>query len=95
MTTDGLVMQFAWKDNALALFQSTMYDGLLTTRRLRKRPSLTSTSAKTARAAFGDQPRAWKSIPDFSDAYNYHMGAVDHGDQLKSYYTWNGRSRSG
>ena len=86
--TQDNVMQFAWKDNSIVLFQSTMYDGGSWTSRERKRPSTTSTSAKTARKPFGDNPRALLDIPDFDDGYNHHMGYVDLADQLRNYYQY-------
>jgi hypothetical protein len=95
ITPDNQVMQFAWKDNAIVLFQSTMFDGEAYTRRYRRRPSKTSTSAKTARVPFGDQPRAWLNIPNFVDAYNHYMGAVDRADQLRAVYGYKQRCRSG
>jgi len=95
VTSDNQIMQFAWKDNAIVLFQSTMFDGQAYTIRDRKRPSKTSTSAKTARAPFGDKPRAMLSIPDFDDVYNHYMGAVDQADQLRASYAYNRRCRSG
>ena len=95
VTSDNQVMQFAWKDNSIVLFQSTMFDGQAYIIRDRKRPSRTSTSAKTARAPFGNKPRAKLSIPDFDDVYNHYMGAVDQADQLRSSYAYNRRCRSG
>ena len=55
-TADNNINQHAWKDNALVLFLSTTHpipgpDQLII--RNRKRPSKTSTSAKTARKPFG------------------------------------------
>lgn len=86
--TQDNVMQFAWKDNSVVLFQFTMYDGGSWTNRKRKRPFTTFTSAKTARKPFGDNPKAFLNIPDFDDAYNHHMGFVDLADQLRNYYQY-------
>ena len=53
ISDDNLVMQFAWKDNSLCLFQSTIHTGFEPeVVRARKRPSKTSTKAKTAQASF-------------------------------------------
>lgn len=49
---------FAWKDNALVLFILITDDGEEEVETLRKRPSETSTSAKTARVLFKGQVRA-------------------------------------
>ena len=94
ITSDNQVMQFAWKDNSIVLFQSTMFDDQIYTIRDRKRSSRTSISAKTARASFGNKSRAKLSISDFDDVYNHYMGAVDQADQLRSFYAYNRRCRS-
>ena len=62
-----------------------MHDGTGTRSRERKRPKITSSSAKTARAVFGDQVRKILDIPEFIDDYNHLAKAVDRGDQLKCY----------
>ncbi|PVH71386.1 hypothetical protein DL98DRAFT_540089 [Cadophora sp. DSE1049] len=49
----------------------------------RKRPSETSSAAKTARVPFGTYARAWLEIPEYEHFYNMEMGAVDRGNQLK------------
>jgi hypothetical protein len=84
VTSDNQMMQFAWQDNSVVLFQSTMFDGQAYIIRDRKRSSRTSISAKTARAPFGNKPRAKLSIPDFDDVYNHYMGAVDQADSASS-----------
>lgn len=80
---DNLINFIAWKDNALVLFMSTVDEGKELVERLRKRPSETSTSAKTARKPFGDQAMKKLLIPAFDDNYNHGMGYVDQGNQLK------------
>lgn len=82
-TEDEKINMFAWKDNALVLFMSTAEDGEEEVESERKRPSETSTSAKTARAPFKGQARAWLNIPAFDYRYNHGMNAVDRGNQLK------------
>lgn len=52
--------------------------------RHRKRPALTSTSAKTARQPFGLAPEKDLPIPKFVDDYNHFMGYVDRADQLRA-----------
>jgi hypothetical protein len=81
---DQQICFLAWKDNALVLFQSTITDGQSTITRERKRPSETSSAAKTARVPFGDSPTKKLSIPRFVDDYNHQMNAVDQADQLRS-----------
>ena len=80
---DGLINFIAWKDNALVLFMSTVDDGSQVTQKLRKRPSETSSSAKTSRVPFQGQERALLDIPAFDDSYNHGMGYVDEGNHLK------------
>ncbi len=92
--SDNQMMQFAWKDNSIVLFQSTMFDGQAYIIRDRKRSSRTSINAKTARTPFDNKPHAKLSIPDFDDVYNHYMRAVDQADQLRSSYAYNRRCRS-
>ena len=63
--------------------------------RNRKRPSKTSTSARTARVPFGDQARKELPIPKFIDQYNHNMNDVDQGDQLQASYPGLRRCRRG
>jgi hypothetical protein len=80
------IAQTAWKDNSLVLFLSTTHqtgpDQVVI--RHRKRPATTSTSAKTARKAFGSEPEKDLPIPKFVDDYNHYMGYVDEADQLRA-----------
>jgi hypothetical protein len=78
------VNHIGFKDNAYVLLQSTVHDGKQTVDRNRRRPKETSSSAKTARIPFGDQPCKVLAIPIVVDDYNYHMGYVDQGDQLSA-----------
>jgi hypothetical protein len=66
---------------------STIKGGLDIMESLRKRPSETSISAKTARVPFGDQPTVVLEIPAFDDKYNYNISAVDKGNKLKAIYS--------
>jgi hypothetical protein len=81
---DNLINFMAWKDNALVLFMSTVDDGSQVIEKLRKRPSETSSSAKTSRVPFNGQARALLDIPLFDDLYNHGMGYVDQGNHLKA-----------
>jgi hypothetical protein len=62
-------------------------EGLDIIESLRKKPSETSTSAKTTRVPFGDQPTAVLEIPAFDDKYNHNIGAIDKGNKLKAVYS--------
>ena len=77
------------------LYQSTVDIATETVLRNRKRPSRTSTSARTARVPFGDQPRKVLPIPGFIDRYNHNMNDVDQGDQLQASYPGLRRCRRG
>lgn len=79
-TPDNLINIMAWKDNALVLSMSTASDALKRVKKLRRRPSETSSAAKTARVPFGQHARAWLEIPEYEELYNYEMGAVDRGN---------------
>jgi hypothetical protein len=52
--------------------------------RNRKRPSHTSTCAKTSRAEFGNSPTKLLPIPILFDDYNRYMGQIDVADQLRA-----------
>ena len=86
LSEDGEVMEFAWKDQNVVLFMTTIHTGKETVIKSRRRPAETSTNAKTSRAPFGDQAVKDMPIPEFIDMYNHHMNGVDQADQLRSYY---------
>ncbi len=92
--SDNQIMQFVWKDNAIILFQLTMFDDQIYIIRDRKRSSKTSISAKTARALFNDKSHAMLLILNFDDVYNHYMKAVNQTDQLRAFYAYNHRCRS-
>jgi hypothetical protein len=55
--------------------------------RMRKRPKITSSNAKIARAPFGDKSTKILPIPTFIDDYNHYMGGVDQSNQLRASFT--------
>ena len=87
LSDDGKVMQFAWKDQNVVLFMSTISNGEEKVRRLRRRPAKTATNARTSRAIFGEMTTKELNIPAFIDMYNHYMNGVDNADQLRSYYS--------
>ena len=62
---------------------STINDATQYIKRLRKRPSKTSSASKTARKTFEDHARILLNIPNLDDFYNHKMGAIDEGNKLK------------
>jgi hypothetical protein len=98
LTADNMILQTAWKDNALVLMMSTVHE-LSTPEnsvlRLRKRLAASSTSAKTARAAFHGKDRINMLIPNLVDDYNHNMNGVDQSDQLRANHPGTCRVRRG
>ena len=86
ISEDKKVAQFAWKDQQVVLFISTVHIGKQHVEKLRRRSAKTSTNARTSRAPFGDLAIKKLPIPDFIDLYNHFMNGVDVADQLRSYY---------
>lgn len=82
-TETNQVNQIGWKDNAFALTMTTYWEADKKVLRLRKRPKLSSSKAKTARLPFGDLGEKEMWVPELYDAYNHNMGAVDIADQLQ------------
>ena len=80
------ILQFAWKDQALVLFMSTVSEGFDEVIKNRRRPAATSTGGAKSRAPFGPDARKDLPIPRAIDLYNHRMGGVDQADQLRSYY---------
>ena len=83
-TESGKVCQSAWKDNAVVLIMSNCLDAEEAIERLRRRPKLTSSKAKTSRKPFGDMARKALKIPIIFNEYNFNMGAVDEHDNMAS-----------
>ncbi|KAF2185569.1 hypothetical protein K469DRAFT_778578, partial [Zopfia rhizophila CBS 207.26] len=79
--------QFAWRDNNIVLFASSIGNLAATVIRKRNRPSKTRTGAVKTRKVFRDAISKDLPIPELIDLYNHFMNAVDRFDQLKSYYT--------
>jgi hypothetical protein len=76
-------MQVGWKDNTIVLGISIVLTQNKTVDRLRYKPKVISTSAKTTRAPYGpDEYTKTMPIPLFWDLYNHNMNSIDRGDQL-------------
>lgn len=84
LSDDGSVLEFAWKDQNVVLFMTTVHTGkeMIT----RRRPPKTATNARTTWAVFRNSAVKELSIPAFIDMYNHFMNGVDLVDQLRSYY---------
>ncbi|CAG9950100.1 unnamed protein product [Clonostachys rosea f. rosea IK726] len=82
-TPNNKVNQIAWKDNALVLLLSTVYEGTEFTTRIRKRPTTTHARARAIKHFFGAEPVKEARLLSAAADYNDHMGAVDRGDQLR------------
>uniref|UniRef100_A0A8H7K3B7 PiggyBac transposable element-derived protein domain-containing protein n=1 Tax=Bionectria ochroleuca TaxID=29856 RepID=A0A8H7K3B7_BIOOC len=82
-TPDNKVNQIAWKDNALVLLLSTVYEGTEFTTRIRKRPTTTHARARAIKHFFGAESVKEARVLSAAADYNDHMGAVDRGDQLR------------
>ncbi|KJZ68234.1 hypothetical protein HIM_12377 [Hirsutella minnesotensis 3608] len=83
-TPDGQVNQFAWKDNALVLFLSTVYSGKEFEERIRRRPTTTQPRARPIQQKFGAEPVLRLPVPSIAAVYNDQMGGVDIDDQLRA-----------
>ncbi|KAH0528214.1 hypothetical protein TsFJ059_003105 [Trichoderma semiorbis] len=92
-TPDEMVNQIAWKDNALVLLLSTVYSGREFQQRVRRRPNTTQPRARPIKEAFGKENKKTMTQPSAAIDYNDYMGAVDVGDQLRSYLGYDHRFR--
>ena len=86
VSEDGEVFQIAWKDQAMALFMSSVSDGTKKIVHQRRRPAKTATNAHTSRLVFGDAVVKDLTISNYIDMYNHFANGVDISDQLRSYY---------
>ena len=80
LSSDEKVMQYAWKDQNVVLFMSTVSDSRDTVTRLRRRPAKTATNVRTSRIIFGEESVKALDIPTFIDMYNHYMNGVDNAD---------------
>ncbi|KAG5803595.1 hypothetical protein H9Q74_014487, partial [Fusarium xylarioides] len=94
-TPDDKVNQIAWKDNALVLFMTSVFTGAEIKQRTRKRPTTTHSRARAIKKRFSEEGILNLWIPSVSAEYNEEMGAVDLGDQYRSYLHYDHRVRKG
>ncbi|KZL82807.1 hypothetical protein CI238_13145 [Colletotrichum incanum] len=95
-TLNGEVNQFTWKDNALVLFLSTVFQNGQEVIRSRRRPAGDSAAKRAARQqVFGPDVRKDLPVPKAIDEYNHKMNGVDVSDQIRSYYQYNHPIRRG
>ena len=86
LSKNKAVAEFAWRDNNVVLFATTVGDPMEVVNRPRKRPGSSSSVAAKTGKVFGNEVVKNLDIPQSIDEYNQQMGAVDQFDQLKSYY---------
>ena len=86
VTNNANVLQFAWKDQQMVLFMTSVHTGRETVIRKRRRPAKTATNAKTSRAVFGEEVTKDLTISTSIDLYNHYMNGMDVVDQLRCYY---------
>jgi hypothetical protein len=88
--------QIAWKDNALVLFLTTVYDDSETVVCTKKRPTSSQRYSVPMKRFFGDEPVKEIPMPAVAADYNTYMNAVDIADHLRSNMrTENHRQRRG
>lgn len=87
LSEDGKVLEYAWKDQNVVLFMTTVSNGRRQVVRELSRSAKTATNARTSRAVFGSSAVKELSIPKLIDMYNRFMSGVDQADQLRSYYS--------
>jgi hypothetical protein len=86
LTESKKIIHVGFKNIIFVLGISTVLDMNKLVLRNHKKPSTTSTSAKTTRILFVENEYTkdlW--IPQFLDTYNHKMGHMDQADQLSAY----------
>ena len=71
------VGMFAWRDNNVVLFATTVGNLAETITRDRRRPAASRTGATQTHRLFGNQLRLPLDILKLINNYNYFMGGVD------------------
>ena len=77
------VLCFLWQDNNAVLGITTAYSLHVLVKRMRTRPSTTSTNAHIVLPVFGDLKKKELEIPYAIDEYNYYINGVDRNNQLR------------
>jgi len=70
----------AWQDNNIILALSNIHTVYTTKdfrKKVRRRPTKTSTNGRIVRQVFGDASTKELRIPHFIDDYNHYIGGVD------------------
>ncbi|KAF6813516.1 AC transposable element-derived protein 4 [Colletotrichum sojae] len=89
------VNQFTWKDNALVLFLTTVFQDGREVIRNRRRPAGDSAAKRAVRQVFGPDVRKDLPVPEPINEYNHKMNGVDTSDQMRSYYQYGRPIRRG
>jgi hypothetical protein len=94
-TPDNKVNQIAWKDNSLVLFLSTVFTGLETIIKKRKRPNSSAPYSRSIKQKFGPYSVLQLCLPSIAAQYNDYMNGVDRADQLRANQEAGHRERRG
>ena len=86
ISIDKKITQFAWKDQQMMLFISTIHDDQQKVERFRRKSALIFINARTSRTSFDNLTIKEFFIFDFIDLYNHFMNDVDVIDQFRCYY---------
>lgn len=86
LSNDGFVLEFAWKDQNVILFMTTIHTDKKMIKQECRCSFKTATNAQTSWVVFGDSAIKELSILAFIDMYNYFMNGVDLANQFWSYY---------
>ena len=79
-------MQFAWKNQQVILFMTSIDTKRQYVERKRKKSAKTTINAKISKVVFDNESIKTLSISKFIDFYNHYMNEVNVTNQLRSYY---------
>ena len=83
---DANGLQFAWKNQQIVLFMTSVDTRRQYVQRKRRKSTKTTTNAKISRVVFGNEPIKTLFISRSIDFYNHYMNEVNVTNQLRCYY---------